>query len=197
MKKSLLLIGLCLLFAVSCNQADKKAQQKEKEIPAAETNEPKVEIAVEDFIDLITQQNEAAAAQCGMKFIYEDEIASEDGDAGMYTVVFGKDVEKGTKDEEFGYALKFTSDHAYYFDVFEATSINLNLCFVNEADAKHMYEKLAQQEEIKGFSVDKQRNQLGDEYILLRAIDDEDVMIEIDQPECEDGVCRIEIYQYV
>ena len=87
MKKSLLLIGLCLLFAVSCNQSDKKAQQKEP--TATETNEPKVEIAVEDFIDLITQQNEAAAAQCGMKFIYEDEIEGEDGDAGMYTVVFG------------------------------------------------------------------------------------------------------------
>ena len=195
MKKSLLLMGLCLLFAVSCNQANKKAQPKEE--PVAKATGQTVEIAVEDFIDLITQCNEEAAAQCGMSFIYEDEIEGEDGDAGMYTVVFGNDVEKGAKDEEFGYALKFTSDHAYYFDVFEASSINLNLCFVNEADAKHMYEILAQQEEIKGFAVDKQRNQMGEEYILLRGIDDESVMIEIDQPVCEDGVCRIEIYQYV
>lgn len=195
MKKSLLLIGLCLLFAVSCNQANKKAQPKEE--PVTEATGQKVEIAVEDFVDLITQCNEEAAAKCGMQFIYEDEIEGEDGDAGMYTVVFGKDVEKGDKDEEFGYALKFTSNHAYYFDVFEATSINLNLCFVNKEDADYMYEQLAKQEEVKGFAVAKQRNQMGEEYILLRGIDDESVMIEIDQPVCEDGVCRIEIYQYV
>ena len=195
MKKSLLLIGLCLLFAVSCNQSNKKAQPKEE--PVAEATGQKVEIAVEDFIDLITQCNEEAAAQCGMKFIYEDEVESEDGDAGMYTVVFGKDVEKGAKDEEFGYAMKYTSDHAYYFDVFEATSINLNLCFVNKEDADYMYEQLAKQEEIKGFAVAKQRNQMGEEYLLLRGIDDEGVMIEIDAPVCEEGVCRIEIYQYV
>ena len=195
MKKSLLLIGLCLLFVVSCNQSNKKAQLKEE--PVAEATGQKVEIAVEDFIDLITQCNEEAAAQCGMKFIYEDEVEGEDGDAGMYTVVFGKDVEKGAKDEEFGYAMKYTSDHAYYFDVFEATSINLNLCFVNKEDADYMYEQLAKQEEIKGFAVAKQRNQMGEEYLLLRGIDDESVMIEIDAPVCEEGVCRIEIYQYV
>ena len=195
MKKSLLLIGLCLLFVVSCNQSNKKAQLKEE--PVAEATGQKVEIAVEDFIDLITQCNEEAAAQCGMKFIYEDEVEGEDGDAGMYTVVFGKDVEKGVKDEEFGYALKFTSDHAYYFDVFEATSINLNLCFVNKEDADYMYEQLAKQEEVKGFAVAKQHNQMGEEYLLLRGIDDESIMIEIDQPVCEDGICRIEIYQYV
>lgn len=195
MKKSLLFIGLCLLFAVSCNQPNKTAQPKEE--PVAEATGQKVEIAVEDFVDLITQCNKESAAQCGMQFIYEDEIEGEDGDAGMYTVVFGKDVEKGVKDEEFGYALKFTSDHAYYFDVFEATSINLNLCFVNKEDADYMYEQLAKQEEVKGFAVAKQHNQMGEEYLLLRGIDDESIMIEIDQPVCEDGICRIEIYQYV
>ena len=195
MKKNLLLIGLCLLFAVSCNQSDKKAQQKEP--TATETNEPKVEIAVEDFIDLITQQNEAAAAQCGMAFLYEDEVESEDGDAGMYEIVFSKDVEKGAKNEDIGYALKPTSDHAYYFSVFEATSTNLNLCFVNKADADHMYELLEQQDEIKGFSVAKQRNQMGEGYLLLRGGEDESIMIEIDKPVSEDGIYRIEIYQYV
>ena len=195
MKKSLLLIGLCLLFAVSCNQSNKKAQQKEE--PVAEVNEPKVEIAVEDFLALITQCNEEAAARCGMAFIYEDEVESEDGDAGMYDLVFGKDVEKGAKNEDIGYALKTTSDHAYYFSVFEATSTNLNLCFVNKADADHMYELLEQQETIEGFSVAKQRNQMGEGYMLLRGGEDESIMIEIDPPVCEDGICRIEIYQYV
>lgn len=195
MKKSLLLIGLCLLFAVSCNQSNKKAQQKEE--PVAEVNEPKVEIAVEDFLALITQCNEEAAARCGMAFIYEDEVESEDGDAGMYDLVFGKDVEKGAKNEDIGYALKTTSDHAYYFSVFEATSTNLNLCFVNKADADHMYELLEQQETIEGFSVAKQRNQMGEGYLLLRGGEDESIMIEIDPPVCEDGICRIEIYQYV
>ena len=195
MKKSLLLIGLCLLFAVSCNQSNKTGQQKEE--PVAEVNEPKVEIAVEDFLALITQCNEEAAARCGMAFIYEDEVESEDGDAGMYDLVFGKDVEKGAKNEDIGYALKTTSDHAYYFSVFEATSTNLNLCFVNKADADHMYEQLEQQEVIKGFSVAKQRNQMGEGYLLLRGGEDESIMIEIDPPVCEDGICRIEIYQYV
>ena len=195
MKKSLLLIGLCLLFAVSCNQSNKAGQQKEE--PVAEVNEPKVEIAVEDFLALITQCNEEAAAKCGMAFIYEDEVESEDGDAGMYDLVFGKDVEKGAKNEDIGYALKTTSDHAYYFSVFEATSTNLNLCFVNKADADHMYELLEQQETIEGFSVAKQRNQMGEGYLLLRGGEDESIMIEIDPPVCEDGICRIEIYQYV
>ena len=195
MKKSLLLIGLCLLFAVSCNQSNKTGQQKEE--PVAEVNEPKVEIAVEDFLALITQCNEEAAARCGMAFIYEDEVESEDGDAGMYDLVFGKDVEKGAKNEDIGYALKTTSDHAYYFSVFEATSTNLNLCFVNKADADHMYELLEQQETIEGFSVAKQRNQMGEGYLLLRGGEDESIMIEIDPPVCEDGICRIEIYQYV
>ena len=195
MKKSLLLIGLCLLFAVSCNQSNKKAQQKEE--PVAEVNGQKVEIAVEDFVDLITQCNEEAATKCGMAFIYEDEIESEDGDAGMYEILFGKDVEKGAKNEDIGYELKTTSDHAYYFSVFEATAINLNLCFVNKADADHMYEQLEQQEVIKGFSVAKQRNQMGEGYLLLRGGEDESIMIEIDKPVCEDGIYRIEIYQYV
>lgn len=195
MKKSLLLIGLCLLFTISCNQSNKKAQQKEE--PVAEVNDQKVEIAVEDFVDLITLCNEEAAAKCGMVFIYEDEIESEDGDAGMYEILFGKDVEKGAKNEDIGYELKTTSDHAYYFSVFEATSINLNLCFANKADADHMYEQLEQQEAIKGFSVAKQRNQMGEGYLLLRGGEDDDIMIEIDKPVCEDGIYRIEIYQYV
>lgn len=199
MKRSLLLIGLCLFFVVGCNQPNKTGQQKEETI--AEAAGQKVEIAVEDFVDLITQCSEEAAAKCGMSFIYEDEIDGEDGDAGEYEIVFGKDVEKGAKDEYFGYNLKTTSDHAYYFSVYIATSVNLNLCFVNPDDAQHMFEQLSQQEVIEGetrFSVKKDHNLMGDEYLLLEGVDDDNIVIEIDAPSVgEDGICRISIYQYV
>ena len=200
MKRNLLfLIGLCLLFVTGCNQSSKTGQPKEEKDAA--TTGQNVEIAVEDFVDLITQCNEAAATKCGMAFVYEDEVEGEDGDAGEYEIVFGKDVEKGAKDEYFGYDLKTTSNHAYYFSVFMATSINLNLCFVNPDDAKHMFEQLAQQEVIEGemrFSVEKDHNQMGEEYLLLRGVDDDSIVIEIDAPVVgEDGIWRISIYQYV
>lgn len=198
MKKSLLFIGLCLLFAISCNQPNK---DKGFEL-----------FTMEAFGDLIIQNDEAAAAKCGMTFLYEDELEDDveeyegvegeefyEGDAGFSVVAFGKDFELG-EPLELGNALKNTSDHAYYYELVAATSFNQNLYFVNPSDADAFFEKLSQQEVIKGkipLSVEKHTNQLGEEYLLLKGVDDDNLVFEINKPVCENGFCLISIYQYV
>ena len=211
MKKSLLFIGLCLLFAVSCNQTNKEKQQKE-ETATSETVQQDQGFSLftmEAFVDLINQNDEAAAAKCGMTLLYEGELEEdmedfeglegEEGDAGFYVTVFGKDIEKG-EPTEMGYDMKVTSDHAYYYELVTATSFNQNLYFDNSADANAFFEKLSQQEVINGersFSVAKQTNQLGEAYLLLTGVDDDNLIFEISAPVCENGFCLISIYQYV
>ena len=211
MKKSLLFIGICLLFAVGCNRPDKAKQQKE-EAATSETVQQDQGFdlfTLEAFVDLINQNDEAAAAKCGMTLLYEGELEEdmeefeglegEEGDAGFYVTVFGKDIEKGEPSET-GYEMKVTSDHAYYYELVSATSFNQNLYFDNPADANAFYEKLSQQEVVKGeksFSVAKQTNQLGEDYLLLTSVDDDNLVFEISAPVCENGFCLISIYQYV
>lgn len=211
MKKSLLFIGLCLLFAVSCNQTNKEKQQKE-ETATSETVQQDQGFdlfTLEAFVDLINQNDEAAAAQCGMTLLYEGELEEdmeefeglegEEGDAGFYVTVFGKDIEKGEPSET-GYEMKVTSDHAYYYELVSATSFNQNLYFDNPADAEAFFEKLSQQEVIKGetpFAVETMTNQLGEDYLLLKGVDDDNLVFEINKPVCENGFCMIAIYQYV
>ena len=201
MKKSILIIGLCLLFAVGCNQSNKTAQDKDFDL-----------FSLEDFVDLINHDDEATAAKCGMTFLYEGELEDDmeeyegvegeeayEGDAGMYYYAFGKDIDKGELLES-GYEMKSTSDHAYYYEVVEATSINQTLYFVNPADANAFYEKLSQQEVVKGereFSVTPKENNLGGQYLLLEATDDSGDIFSVDPPELMDGFYVIAIYKYV
>ncbi|MBR4391467.1 MAG: hypothetical protein IKT08_05120 [Bacteroidales bacterium] len=215
MKKSLLLIGLSLLFAVSCNQSNKNGQQKENAEPVETVQQNKGFdlFSAEDFVDLINHNDEAAAAKCGMTFLYQDEVEEDmegyesvegdevyEGDAGFQVVVFGKDIEKGDK-LDFGYDLKNTSDHAYYYEVVTATSINQNLCFINQEDANQFYEMLSQKDVIEGerkFSVTKKEYNGGGEYLLLECLDDSNLVFSIDAPVIEEGVFYIiSIYQYV
>ena len=208
MKKSLLLIALCLLFAVSCNQSNKAGQQKENAEPV-ETVQQDQDFnlfSLEDFVDLINNDDEATAAKCGMTFLYEgeieDDMEGEEGvegdieDAGFYVVAFGKDVKKG--EQEWNY--QGTSDHAYFYEVSVATSINQDLCFVNQKDANAFYEKLSKQEVVKGereFSVTQKENNLGGQYLLLEAMDDSGDIFSVDPPELMDGFYVIAIYKYV
>ena len=192
MKKNLLFIGLCLLFAVSCNQPNK--------------DQVFDLFTMEAFVNLINQNDEAAAAKCGMTLLYEGELEEDmegmedsEGDAGFYVTVFGKGIEKGELSET-GYEMKVTSDHAYYYELVSATSFNQNLYFANPADAEAFFEKLSQQEVIKGempFAVEKMTNQLGEDYLLLKGVDDDNLVFEINKPVCENGFCLIAIYQYV
>ena len=189
MKKNLLFIGLCLLFAVGCNQPNK--------------DQGFDLFTLEAFVDLINQNDEAAAAKCGMTLLYEgeleDDMEGSEGDAGFYVTVFGKGIEKGELSET-GYEMKLTSDHAYYYELVSATSFNQNLYFDDPADANAFFEKLSQQEVIKGetpFAVEKMTNQLGEDYLLLKGVDDDNLVFEINKPVCENGFCLISIYQYV
>lgn len=210
MKKSLFLIGICLLFVVSCNQPNKAKQQNEA--TATETvqqDEGFNLFTMEAFVDLINQNDESAAAKCGMSFLYEGELEEdmedyeglegEEGDVGFYVTVFGKDIEKGERSET-GYEMKVTSDHAYYYELVAATSFNQNLYFANPADSDAFFEKLSQQEMVKGereFSVTQKENNIGGKYLLLEAMDDSGDTFSVDAPVCEDGFCLIWIYKYV
>lgn len=214
MKKSLLLIALCLLFAVSCNQSNKAGQQKENAEPVETVQQDKDFdlFTLEDFVDLINHDDEATAAKCGMSFLYEGELEDDmeeyegvegeeayEGDAGMSVLAFGKDVEKG-EELGLGYGLKPTSDHAYFYEVTTATSINQDLCFFNQKDANAFYEKLSQQEVVKAereFTVTQKENNLGGKYLLLEATDDSGDMFSVDAPEEMDGVYVVAVYKYV
>ena len=208
MKKNLLFIGLCLLFAIGCNQSNKAKQQKDE---AADSKTVQQDqgfdlFTMEAFVDLINQNDEAAAAKCGMTLLYEGELEDDmegmegsEGDAGFYVTVFGNGIEKGELSET-GYEMKLTSDHAYYYELVSATSFNQNLYFDDPADANAFFEKLSQQEVIKGetpFAVEKMTNQLGEDYLLLKGVDDDNLVFEINKPVCENGFCLISIYQYV
>ena len=211
MKNSLLLIALCLLFVVSCNQSNKAGQQKENAEPIETVQQDKDFnlFSLEDFVDLINHDDEATAAKCGMTFLYEGEdgddmedvegLEGEIDEAGMYYYAFGKDIDKGALLES-GYEMKSTSDHAYYYEVVEATSINQTLYFVNPSDANAFYEKLSQQEVVKGereFTVTQKENNLGGQYLLLEATDDSGDTFSVDPPELMDGFYVIAIYKYV
>lgn len=214
MKKSLFLIGICLLFAVSCNQPKKEKQQKEEAVVGETVQQDQGFnlFTMEAFVDLINQNDEAAAAKCGMSFLYEGELDDDmedyegvegeevyEGDAGMSVVAFGKDIELG-EPSELGYALKRTSDHAYYYEIVTATSINQDLYFANQKDANAFFEKLKQCETVEGerkFSVTLNQNNLGNEYLLLEAVDDSGDTFSVDAPVLRDDLYVISIYKYV
>ena len=88
------------------------------------------------FLDTIDVQH---AEKCGLTYLYVHEEGGEDGDAGSYDTVYGRNMEKGEK-TDFGYELKSKSNHACYFQYSLDTSTHASLNFTDKADADRFFE---------------------------------------------------------
>lgn len=129
MTKRLLFIGLIALLICSFKQADKEVQQKDDAL----------KFSIEDFRAFFDSIDAQHAEKCGLTFLYEYEEDGEDGDVGLHDIVYGKDIDKGEK-TDFGYQLKPTSPHAFYFTYSEDTSTHATLTFINKDDAEQFFE---------------------------------------------------------
>ena len=124
MKKLTFIIVLAGLLTACGGVATKQATDQETTADSAEgvaQDSVMVSAEVDDallipieafraFLDSIDVQH---AEKCGLTYLYEYEDGGEDGDAGSYDTVYGRNMEKGEK-TDFGYELKPKSDHACY-----------------------------------------------------------------------------------
>ena len=152
MKKSLWFISLIALLLYSCKQANKEVQQSDEvvtdsvEVAAQDTIPVSAEtsdtllFSVEDFRAFLDSIDTQHAEKCGLTFLYEyQDDGAEEGDAGTYDTVYGRDMEKGEK-TDFGYQLKPTNHHACYFQYSLDTSTHASLNFTDKADADRFFE---------------------------------------------------------
>lgn len=136
----------------------------------------------------------------GLKLIYEDSYQNEEMEE--MEVMYGKDIEKGDK-EPIGYALKATSDHAFYYSMALDTSTRPNLGFVNKKDALSFIENTLKTEPFsyEGMTYyihPKERD--GEQYIHIETPyggDDFETRYVLYPPRQDNGFWRIEIEYYV
>ncbi len=80
-----------------------------------------------------------------LQFICRDDVAA--GDMELIQVVYGHDVEKGSK-KAVGYELKATSPHGCYFCVSVDNSTQASLNFKDLGDAERFFDRLCKTESI-------------------------------------------------
>ena len=137
----------------------------------------------------------------GLKLIYEDSYQNEEMEETE--VMYGKDIEKGGKEEPIGFALKATSDHAFYYSMALDTSTRPNLGFVNQKDALSFIEKTLKTDpfDYEGMTYyihPKERD--GERYIHIETPyggDDFETRYVLYPPRQDNGFWRIEIEYYV
>ena len=151
MKKSIWFISLTVLLICSCKQANKDVRSKDEDMTDS------IEVVAQDYVMVSEEADDALlipieafrvfldsidvqhSENCGLTYLYEYEEGGEDGDAGSYDTVYGRDMEKGEK-TDFGYELKPKSDHACYFQYSLDTSTHASLHFTDKADADRFFE---------------------------------------------------------
>ena len=150
MKTVLLLIVMAGLLT-ACNGTPTKSATNQEAIEDsvevvatgsvedAEETDDALMISIEPFRALLDSIDVQHAENCGLTYLYEYEEGGEDGDAGSYDTVYGRDMEKGEK-TDFGYELKPKSDHACYFQYSLDTSTHASLHFTDKADADRFFE---------------------------------------------------------
>lgn len=137
----------------------------------------------------------------GLKLIYEDSYQNEEMEESE--VMFGKDIEKGSKEHPIGFALKATSDHAFYYSMALDTSTRPNLGFVNQKDALSFIENTLKTEpfDYEGMTYyihPKERD--GERYIHIETPyggDDFETRYVLYPVKQDNGFWRIEIEYYV
>ena len=137
----------------------------------------------------------------GLKLIYEDSYQNEEMEE--MEVMYGKDIVKGSKEEPIGYALKTTSDHAFYYSMALDTSTRPNLGFVNQKDALSFIENTLKTEPFgyEGMTYyihPKERD--GERYIHIETpygSDDFETCYVLYPLRQDNGFWRIEIEYYV
>lgn len=150
MKKLTFIIVLAGLLTACGSVATKQATKQETtadfaEVVAQDSVEVSAEvddallIPIEAFRTFLDSIDVHHAEKCGMTYLYEYEDGGEDGDAGFYDTVYGRDVEKGEK-TDFGYELKPKSNHACYFQYSLDTSTHASLNFTDKTDANRFFE---------------------------------------------------------
>lgn len=98
------------------------------------------QFTIEKFLNLIRNpENESYAQKCGLSLVYKKVTEEEYGDD--IRIVYGRRVEKGNM-TDYGYHLKLNSEHACYFEYQADTSSGASLCFKNQSDANHFWEKI-------------------------------------------------------
>ncbi len=151
MKKSLWFICLTALLLCSCKQTNKGVQQKNEVIAdsveaaaqdsvvVSEEADEVLQIPIEAFRAFLDSIDAQHAEKCGLTYLYTYEDDGDDGDAGSYDTVYGRDMEKGKK-TDYGYELKPKSHHACYFQYSLDTSPHASLNFTDKADADRFFE---------------------------------------------------------
>ncbi|MBQ8655705.1 MAG: hypothetical protein IJ527_01385 [Prevotella sp.] len=152
MKKILFLAAVAALVACGNQTKSHQAESDSTVVAAADIQaeapqaEPEGDNGAAEFIDQFTLDklkdmlgNQENAVKYGFTFVYKD----EDGDEEMTStdIVYGRDVEKGKK-QELGYELVSNSAHACYFQMQLDTSTQAFLCFKSQDDANRFFEKI-------------------------------------------------------
>ena len=119
----------------------KLVAQKEKEmLEAKKLDEFRKKFILSNIFGLLHHPDDASyAKKCGLSFLYKD--SKED----CYDMVFGYEVEKGSKKQEnwcSGYEVKATSSHSCYFEYYQCSGHSVKFFFKNKSDADYFFEML-------------------------------------------------------
>lgn len=214
MKKSKVVLGLfcAAVLWVGCASNAKKASTAEDAGTVKDSTEAVADTATQqtpyqlDFdvkklvMALKHYEDYELLDSIGLTLIYEDSYQNEEMEE--MEVMYGKDIEKGGK-ERIGFALKATSDHAFYYSMALDTSTRPNLGFVNQADVLSFIDSTLKTEpfDYEGMTYyihPKERD--GEQYIHIETPygdDDYETRYVLYPPRQENGFWRVEIEYYV
>ena len=160
-----------------------------------------LDFTLKNLLDLLYHHDDYELAEnSGMKFIYEASL--DMGEVEGYELCYGRDIEKGEK-KEFGYLLKATTPHGFFFKISLDTSTQASLSFASQDDVNSFIETVLNTEPFKyddkTFYVHP-KQQDGGQYIYLQTPygdDDFETRYVLYPPSPYEGFYRIEIEVYV
>ena len=207
-------IALCATIWAACSSSPSKTGAADDTDSIADTTavapqdtdvvaqEPyHLDFTLKNLLDLLYHHGDYELIEnSGMKFIYEASL--DMGEVEGYELVYGRDIEKGEK-KEFGYELKATSPHGFFFEMSFDTSTQASLSFASQDDANTFIETVLNTEpfpyEDKTFYVHPKQQDDG-QYIHLQTPygdDDFETRYVLYPPRPRDGFILIEIEVYV
>ena len=119
----------------------KLAEQKEQErIEAEKVEKFREKMSFENFIGMLNHyENQSYANKCGLNLLYRSDTEEEYGTSTE--IVYGYDVEKGSKKDYGGYDIVAKSNHACYFMYMLDTSTGAQISFKDSDDADILFKK--------------------------------------------------------
>lgn len=141
-----IIVAICIISTVGsgCKSRNQNHAKDSvvSESPTDGLSQFREKFTIENVLNLVANpQSKSAAQKCGLEFIYKDTEREEleEGDyIEYYDIVYGYDVEKGSKNEDMGYHMNAISEHACYYNYVKGQDDDYCFYFKSKSDADYL-----------------------------------------------------------